>query len=144
MMLKPVRAGLVAAGVLLLNACGLNAVQMNVVVFNYWPGALADVYVDGQHVGAGYGGMNEQSGTGGSISCCYSVKAGKITVKWMLGGGEHDSLTGKVMSAVAELKQIKPNADYLGVYLYEDGTVALDTARGIPDNKPRAAAKADS
>ena len=62
-------------------------------------------------------------------------KAGKITIKWMLGGGEHDPLTGKIMSATAELKQIKPNADYLGVYLYEDGTVALDTARGIPDNK---------
>jgi hypothetical protein len=141
---KTVRAGLVAAGALLLNACGLSAVQMNVVVFNYWPRALADVCIDGQHVGAGYGGTNEQSGTGGSISCCHSVKAGKITVKWMLDGPPSDPLTGKVMSAVAELKQVKPNADYLGVYLYEDGTVALDTAHGIPDNKPRAAAKADS
>jgi hypothetical protein len=144
MMRKTVRAGLVAVGVLLLNACGLNAVQMNVVVFNYWPRALADVYVDGQHVGAGYGGTNEQSGTGGKISCCHSVKAGNINVRWVLGGGEHDPMRGKEMFSDVQLKQIKPNADYLGVYLYEDGTVALDTARGIPDNKPRAAAKADS
>lgn len=132
---KPIRAGAMVALAAMLNSCGVHAVEMNVVVFNYWPRALADVYVDGQHVGAGFGGTNMQSGTGGSISCCHSVKAGKVTIKWMLGGGEHDPLTGKIMSATAELKQIKPNADYLGVYLYEDGTVALDTARGIPDNK---------
>ena len=29
--------------------------EMNVVVFNYLPRPLADVYVNGQHVGAGYG-----------------------------------------------------------------------------------------
>ena len=132
---KPIRAGAMVALAAMLNSCGVHAVEMNVVVFYYWPRALADVYVDGQHVGAGFGGTNMQSGTGGSISCCHSVKAGKVTIKWMLGGGEHDPLTGKIMSATAELKQIKPNADYLGVYLYEDGTVALDTARGIPDNK---------
>lgn len=132
---KPIRAGAMVALAALLNSCGVHAVEMNVVVFNYWPRALADVYVDGQHVGAGFGGTNEQSSTGGSISCCHSVKPGKVTIKWMLDGPASDPLTGKVMSAVAELSQIKPNADYLGVYLYGDGTVAVDTARGIPDNK---------
>jgi hypothetical protein len=105
--------------------------EMNIVVFNYWPRALADVYVNGQHVGAGY----EQGGGGSKISCCYKVASGKVEVKWMLGGGLGDPLTGKIMSATAELASIKPQADYLGVYLYPDGTVALDTARGIPDDK---------
>lgn len=105
--------------------------EMNVVVFNYWPRAMADVYIDGQHVGAGY----EQGGGGSSISCCYKVRSGEVQVKWMLGGGIDDPLAGKVMSASARLKEIKPGARYLGVYLYPDGTVALDTAKGIPDDR---------
>lgn len=108
--------------------------DMNVVVFNYWPRAMADVYVDGQHVGAGFGAFGP-GGTGGSISCCHKVKVGQIKVDWMLGGGLGDPLTGKTMSVSASLNEIKPGAKYLGVYLYADGTVALDTARGIPDDR---------
>lgn len=111
--------------------------DMNVVVFNYWPRAMADVYVDGQHVGAGY----EQGGGASSISCCYKIKAGEIEVKWMLGGGIDDPLTGKTMSSSARLIEIKPEAKYLGVYLYPDGTVALDTAKGIPDDRFREGGK---
>lgn len=105
--------------------------DMNVVVFNYWPRAMADVYVDGQHVGAGF----EEGGGRGSISCCYRVKPGKIKIDWMLGGGLGDPLTGKTLSAVVELSQIKPDATYLGVYLYADGSVALETAKGIPEHR---------
>ena len=105
--------------------------DMNVVVFNYWPRAMADVYVDGQHVGAGY----EQGGGGSKISCCHKVRAGEVQVKWMLDGSPSDPLTGKTMSSSARLEEIKPGARYLGVYLYPDGTVALDTAKGIPDDR---------
>ena len=122
-----------AVVVLFESGCGAREMEMNVVVFNYWPRALADVYVNGQHVGAGYG-ANGPGGTGSKISCCYSIRPGAIKVGWMLGGGEGDALTGKTMSSVAELKEIKPGAQYLGVYLYPDGTVALDTAKGIPDD----------
>jgi hypothetical protein len=116
----------------LLTGCAEQT--LNVVVFNYWPRAMADVYVDGQHVGAGFGAYGP-GGTGGSISCCSSIRAGKtVEIKWMLGGGEDDPMTGKIMQAKTVLKEIKPGARYLGVYLYPDGSVALDTARGIPDN----------
>lgn len=108
--------------------------EMNVVVFNYWPRPMADVFVDGQHIGAGYGEFGP-GGTGGSISCCFKVKTGTVKVNWMLDGRPDDPLTGKTMSATVELKEIKPNARYLGVYLYPDGTVALDTAKGIPDDR---------
>ena len=54
---------------------------------------------------------------------------------WILSGGEDDPVTGTKMSALSELKEIKPNSSYLGVYLYPDGTVALDTAKGIPDDR---------
>ncbi len=118
----------------LVSSCGLQAENLNVVVFNYWPRPMADVYVDGQHVGAGFGAYGP-GGTGGKISCCHEARTGKVEIKWMLGGGEDDPMTGNMMSAVAELKEIKPNARYLGVYLYPDGTVALDTARGIPDER---------
>ena len=107
--------------------------DMNVVVFNYWPRPLADVYVNGQHVGAGYGEFGP-GGTGGSISCCHKVKAGSVKVDWVLDGRADDPLTGKKMSALGELKEINPGANYLGVYLYPNGTVALDTAKGIPDD----------
>ena len=49
--------------------------------------------------------------------------------------GEGDPLTGKTLSAEARLDSIKPGAQYLGVYLYPNGTVALDTAKGIPDDR---------
>jgi hypothetical protein len=119
--------------VLLQAGCGAQGMDMNIVVFNYWPRAMGNVYLDGQHVGAGFGAFGP-GGTGGSISCCHRVKAGKVKVDWILSGGEGDPLTGTTMSASAELKEIKPNANYLGVYLYPDGTVALDTAKGIPDD----------
>ena len=49
---------------------GCTEQTLNVVVFNYWPRPMAHVYVDGQHVGAGFGEYGP-GGTGGSISCCY-------------------------------------------------------------------------
>jgi hypothetical protein len=120
------------------TSCGVKDMEMNVVVFNYWPRPMADVYVDGQHVGAGYGELGP-GGTGGKISCCYRVKAGAIKVDWMLDGRPDDPLTGKTMTASAKLIEIKPGARYFGVYLYPDGTVALDTAKGIPEDQfPRA------
>ena len=57
--------------------CGAQAMDMNVVVFNYWPRAMGDVYVNGQHVGAGYGAFGP-GGTGSKISCCHKVQPGKV------------------------------------------------------------------
>ena len=117
----------------LLTGCAEQT--LNVVVFNYWPRPMAHVYVDGQHVGAGYGEYGP-AGTGAKISCCSSIRTGKtIEVKWMLDGPPADPLTGKIMQAKTVLKEIKPGARYLGVYLYPDGSVALDTARGIPNDR---------
>ena len=117
----------------LLTGCAEQT--LNVVVFNYWPRAMVDVYVDGQHVGAGFGAYGP-GGTGGSISCCSSIRAGKtVEIKWMLDGPASDPMTGKIMQAKTVLKEINPGARYLGVYLYPDGSVALDTARGIPDDR---------
>jgi hypothetical protein len=132
--LRSLRVALLALTLSILpltTSCGFIAMDMNVVVFNYWPRAMADVYVDGQHVGAGY----EQGGGASKISCCSKVKTGEVQVKWMLDGPPDDPLTGKIMSSSARLEAIKPGARYLGVYLYPDGTVALDTAKGIPDDR---------
>ena len=54
---------------------------------------------------------------------------------WTLSGGEDDPVVGTKMSASVELKEIKPGSNYLGVYLYPDGTIALATAKGIPDDR---------
>jgi hypothetical protein len=132
--LQAIRIAAVVLAASSFTSCGVGAVEMNVVVFNYWPRAMVDVYVDGQHVGAGFGAFGP-GGTGGSISCCHTVKAGKVKIEWMLGGGLGDPLTGKKMSATADLNEIKSGSKYLGVYLYPDGTVALDTAKGIPDDR---------
>lgn len=129
--LKAFRSALLLLLLPVITNCGFTAMDMNVVVFNYWPRAMADVYVDGQHVGAGF----EQGGGGSSISCCYKVRPGEVQVKWMLDGPPNDPLTGKTLSSSARLEKINPGARYLGVYLYPDGTVALDTAKGIPDDR---------
>jgi hypothetical protein len=134
--LKSRRAFVLAIGTLTLSACGAKSMDMNVVVFNYWPQPLADVYVNGQHVGAGFGSY-QSGGTGGSISCCHKVAPGTVELKWVLDGGDNDTNVGKTLSATATLSSIKPDAKYLGVYLYPDGTVELDTAKGVPDGKPR-------
>jgi hypothetical protein len=119
---------------LVLQSCGGGAVEMNVVVFNYWPRALADVYVNGQHVGAGFGAYGP-GGTGGSIWCCYKVKPGPIKVDWTLDGREGDPLTGTTRSATATLKAVNPRADTLGIFLYPNGHLALETGRGIPNDR---------
>ena len=87
--MRPILA--VAFVVLFESGCGAREMEMNVVVFNYWPRAMADVYVNGQHVGAGYG-ANGPGGTGSKISCCYSIKPGAIKVGWMLDRSEEHTL----------------------------------------------------
>lgn len=109
--------------------------EMNVVVFNYWPRALADVYVNGKHAGAGFGAYGP-GGTGGSIYCCHDVRPGTMTVEWMLGGPEGDPLTGTTMRTQATLPAIPPGARYLAVYLYPDGTAHLAAGKVIPDDRP--------
>ncbi len=106
-----------------------------VVVLNYWPRALADVYGNRNWAGGSYEAYTQVGGTGGIIFCCHKVAPGTVEVKWMLGDPSSDPLTGKTMFVSAELASIEPKADYLGAYLHPDGTVALDTARGIPDNR---------
>jgi hypothetical protein len=118
-------------------SCGVKAVEMNVVVFNYLPRPLADVYVNGQHVGAGFSEFGP-GGTGGSISCCFNIKPGPIKVDWVIDGPLADPMTGKKVTGSTELREVKADAKYLGVYLYEDGSVRVDTARGIPADHPPA------
>jgi hypothetical protein len=116
------------------SGCGVSAMEMNVVVFNYWPRAISFAYVNGESAGGGFGAYGP-GGTGGSIACCLSIRPGTLKVNWMLGGGENDPLTGMEMSTDVQLKEIKPGAKYLAVYLYADGTAAVDTAKSIPDDR---------
>jgi hypothetical protein len=125
---------LLLAPILLLSSCGAKEMNLNVVVFNYWPRAIADVYVNGQHVGAGYGAFGP-GGTGSKTSCCYEIKAGKVKLKWLLSGAVGDPLVGKELETTVELKEVKNGATFLGVYLYPDGTATLDTAKGFPEDK---------
>jgi hypothetical protein len=132
---------LFALSALVLQAsCGVKAVEMNVVVFNYTPRPLADVYVNGQHVGAGFSEYGP-GGTGGSISCCFNVRAGAVKIDWVIDGPPSDPLTGKKMSSTTTLNEIGAQAAYLGVYLYADGTVQVDTAKGIPADRLPSARK---
>lgn len=109
--------------------------ELNVVVFNYWPRALADVYVDKHWVGGGYGGYTERGGTGSKVSCCFPIRSGPVRLAWMLDGAEGDPLTGTTMHAEVTLPAIKPGARYLAVYLYPDGTAALDTGASLPPDR---------
>lgn len=111
--------------------------DMNVLVFNYWHRPIGHVYINGLYAGGGFGSYYQQGGTGGSIACCHQITLGDIEVKWVLSGGPNDPDVGKTITKTVKLNSIKPNAKYLGLYLYDDGSVELDTAVGVPDGKPR-------
>jgi hypothetical protein len=119
-----------------LQACGAKAVEMNVVVFNYWPRPLADVYVNKMHVGAGFGAFGP-GGTGSKIYCCIEVKQGHMQLEWILDGPLSDPFTGSKRAAAVQLQNVAAGHDVLAVYLYPDGTAAVTTSRGIPDDRKR-------
>ncbi|CAE6820043.1 hypothetical protein PQR36_23090 [Paraburkholderia nemoris] len=118
-----------------LFGCTQKTMELQVVVYNYWPRAIADVSVDGQYAGGSYGSYGID-GTGGKITCCVRVKTGQVTVDWTLDGPENSPRLGEHIHAHGALEKVPPDAQFLAVHIYPDQTVALEASRQLADSRP--------
>lgn len=113
-----------------------SAANLQVGVINYWHRPIIDVLVNEQNAGGRYGSMDEESG-GGSLLCCVRIKPqSTVDVQWTLDGRAGQESNGKVMHAKAHLGAITPGATVLGVHIYPDGTVQVETLDDLPVRRP--------
>ena len=119
-----------------LGACAEKEMNLDVVVFNYWPRAIADVSVNDQYAGGSFGAFGP-GGTGGSTVIGVPIKLGRQQIKWVLDGGEDDPRLGEAISASAELKKVPRDAKYLAIYIYPDETVEVATSHFYPDDSKK-------
>jgi hypothetical protein len=122
-----------------LFGCAEKIWNLQVVVYNYWPRAIADVSVNGQYAGGSYGSFGID-GTGGKITCCVTVKSGLVAVDWTLDGPENSPRLGQHIHAQGILGTVPPDAEFLAVHIYSDQTVVLDATRQLADSRPPKAA----
>ncbi|MDR6411972.1 hypothetical protein ACTJLC_21570 [Paraburkholderia sp. 22099] len=118
-----------------LTGCAEKTMDLQVVVYNYWPRAIADVSVNGQYAGGSYGSYGID-GTGGKITCCVKVKTGSMTVDWTLDGPENSPRLGERIHAQASLASVPSDAEFLAVHIYPDQTVVLEATRQLADSRP--------
>ena len=105
--------------------------NLDVVVFNYWPRAIADVSINGKYAGGSFGGFGP-GGTGGSTVSGVPIKLGTQEIKWALSGGEHQPRLGEIIVRKAELKALPRDHRFLAIYIYPDETVEVATSVHYP------------
>ena len=104
-------------------------VTLDVVLFSYMQRPIFDVFLENTDIGlAGpwpYSGRGSMSGV--------QLRLGKQTVKWRFAD------TGEAMAAKnsPELKVIPPEATFLGVHVYEDGSVEITPSQHFPEVSQR-------
>ena len=125
-----------------LGACAEKEMNLDVVVFNYWPQAINDVTLNGNWIGAGFGGFGP-GGTGGSTVIGVPIKLGRQQIRWVLSGGEGALRPGEetILLATAELKKVPRDAKYLAIYIYPDETVEVATSHFYPDDSKKGEAR---
>lgn len=112
-----------------LGACAEKEMNLDVVVFNYWPQAIMDVTLNGHWIGS----SSAFPATGGGTVTGVPVKLGRQEVRWVLSGGEDTPRLDEVVLATVELKQVPKDAKYLAVHIYPNETVEVAVSRFFPD-----------
>lgn len=118
-----------------LAGCATTSANLTVVVYNYWPRAIADVSINGQYAGGSFGAYGP-GGTGAKMVTGVPVTVGEQKIEWLLDGGKKQSRLGEKISATAVLKEIPKDAKILAIHIYPDETVFVETAEWLPDEKP--------
>jgi hypothetical protein len=118
-----------------LTACGTTQKNLTVVVYNYWPRAIADVSINGKYAGGSFGAYGP-GGTGGSMVAGVPIHVGEQKIEWLLDGGEKQSRLGEKITATTVLKEIPKDATVFAIHIYPDETVFVETARRLPGEKP--------
>ncbi|MFZ6751400.1 hypothetical protein [Undibacterium sp. Ren11W] len=119
-----------------LAGCATTSANLTVVVYNYWPRAIADVSINGKYAGGSFGAYGP-GGTGSKMVTGVPITVGEQKIEWLLDGGKKQSRLGEKISATAVLKEIPRDAKILAIHIYPDETVFVETAEWLPDEKPR-------
>jgi hypothetical protein len=122
----------------LMNACAEKKMNLNVIVFNYWPRAIADVSINGQYAGGSFGAYGP-GGTGGSMVTGVPIHVGEQKIEWLLDGN-FPRLGDKIAASVI-LKDIPSNSKVLGIHIYPDETVYVETGIWHLEAHPNGAPK---
>jgi hypothetical protein len=118
-----------------LAGCATTSANLTVVVYNYWPRAIADVSINGQYAGGSFGAYGP-GGTGGKMVAGVPITVGEQKIEWLLDGGEKQSRLGEKITATTVLKEIPKYATVFAIHIYPDETVFVETARRLPGEKP--------
>jgi hypothetical protein len=118
-----------------LAGCATTSANLTVVVYNYWPRAIADVSINGQYAGGSFGAYGP-GGTGGKMVAGVPITVGEQKIEWLLDGGEKQSRLGEKITATTVLKEIPKDATVFAIHIYPDETVFVETARRLPGEKP--------
>ena len=113
-----------------------RTLTVDVVIFNYTPKGLADIWVQNHYVG-GFVQEYGPGGTGGGIYCCIEVKPGPAHVKWEYSRPPSDTRPDEFFKRDVVGIIPKPNGPYkyLGVHIYPDDHVEFTLSRDIPEEK---------
>ncbi|MFZ6751398.1 hypothetical protein [Undibacterium sp. Ren11W] len=115
-----------------LTACGTTQKNLTVVVYNYWPRAIADVSINGKYAGGSFGAYGP-GGTGGSMVAGVPIHVGEQKIEWVLDGNL--PRLNETLTATAILKDIPSDSKVLAIHIYPDETVFVETARRLPGER---------
>lgn len=122
-------------GLFTISACEAKkmpkTVVLDMVLFNYLPRPVFDVYVNGR-AGLGSGAYPE---TGGGVIVGAEFQLGSQEVSWRLGGPEGMVRNGETVRAknVPEVQVIPPGSRYVAIHIYPDETVEITFSEFLPD-----------
>lgn len=112
-------------------ACGEKTMFLDVVVFNYWPQPVIDVFINRQWGGSAPGAENGHAGGGGGIIAQVPITPGKQVVKWTFDGPENAPRLGEIVTTTFDLPSIPADHRVLVIVLFPNETVRVLTFRHL-------------
>jgi hypothetical protein len=125
----------------LMNACAEKKMNLNAVVFNYWPRPILDVSINGHWAGLAPAAENGRVGGGGGMVSGVPVSLGLQKIEWVLDGGKNAPRLGEKISTTANLQTLPSDARVLAIHIYPDNTVFIEATSYIPDARPEGVKK---
>ena len=122
----------------LLSSCAEKKMNLTVVVYNYWPRAIADVSINGKYAGGSFGAYGP-GGTGGKMVAGVPIHVGEQKIQWVLDGNL--PRLGETLTATVILKEIPSDSKVLAIHIYPNETVFIETSVRLPDERPNGAPK---
>lgn len=118
------------------GGCMGSKLNVEVVVLNYTPKAIAEITIQDQYIG-GYYQEYGPGGTGGGIYCCIDVAPGDASIQWEYDRprGTPSPPGGFVRKVKGVIPKPKGNYKFLGVHIYPDEKVEFTLTPDMPPEK---------